>query len=124
MKVSLNDSSYNPEKILCVGVNYRDHAKETNTPEPSEPVIFAKMPSAIIAPGDAIVKPNQTQKLDYEAELVVVIGKKAHEVKPENVKDYIAGFMVGMKQYFYNFCKATMLQQEIGKRENLVDSGW
>jgi 2-keto-4-pentenoate hydratase/2-oxohepta-3-ene-1,7-dioic acid hydratase in catechol pathway len=65
-----------PSKIICVGLNYRDHAKELGMEIPRYPVIFLKPPSALIGDGDSIVYPSQTKNLHYEAELAVVIGKK------------------------------------------------
>ncbi len=65
----------NPEKVICVGLNYADHAKEGGMPVPSEPVIFAKFPTAVAADGQPIVLPRLSAEVDYEAELVVVIGQ-------------------------------------------------
>ena len=65
-----------PEKILCIGLNYADHARETGKEPPPEPVVFSKFVTALIADGDAIVLPRLSQKVDYEAELVVVIGRR------------------------------------------------
>jgi 2-keto-4-pentenoate hydratase/2-oxohepta-3-ene-1,7-dioic acid hydratase in catechol pathway len=64
-----------PGKIICIGLNYRDHAIETNTPIPDEPIVFCKMPTAMIGPEDAIEVPSISNEVDYEAELVVVIGQ-------------------------------------------------
>ena len=70
----------NPGKILCVGLNYRDHAEETGAKIPEEPILFSKYPTAVIGPEAPIVLPNVSQEVDYEAELVVVIGSKARHV--------------------------------------------
>jgi len=86
---------YNPEKIICVGLNYRDHAEESGMQIPSEPVIFSKFPSAIIGPGDKIIKPMETNELDYEVELVAVIGKKGRRISAKDAFAHIAGYTVG-----------------------------
>ena len=70
-----------PTKIVCVGRNYAEHAKEMGTPVPAEPTIFLKPPSSLIASGDAIVFPKLSQRLDFEGELGVVIGRRARNVK-------------------------------------------
>src|SRR5579871_1570656 len=64
-----------PPKVICVGLNYADHARETGKQPPTEPVIFSKFPSVVIAHGDPIVLPRASQEVDYEAELVAVIGR-------------------------------------------------
>ena len=86
----------NPSKILCVGLNYRDHAIEGGKAIPTEPVIFGKYPNALIAHGDNIVLPTVSQKVDYEAELVIVIGKRAKHVPNDATAfDYVGGYTVG-----------------------------
>ena len=86
----------NPSKILCVGLNYRDHAIEGGKAIPTEPVIFGKYPNALIAHGDAIVLPKVAHKVDYEAELVIVIGKRAKHVPDDkSAFDYVGGYTVG-----------------------------
>ena len=70
----------NPGKILCIGLNYRDHAIEGGKAIPTEPVVFGKFGNTAIAPGDAIVLPRVAQKVDYEAELVIVIGKTGKHI--------------------------------------------
>jgi acylpyruvate hydrolase len=82
-------------KILCIGQNYADHCREQNQPLPERPVLFAKFPSCLIAHGDDIVRPADVTQLDYEAELVVVIGKRARKVSKADALDYVAGYMVG-----------------------------
>jgi 2-keto-4-pentenoate hydratase/2-oxohepta-3-ene-1,7-dioic acid hydratase in catechol pathway len=84
-----------PSKIVCVGRNYVEHAKELGNDVPKVPLIFLKPPSAIINPGDAILLPPQSQQVEHEAELVVVIGKRAKNVTVENARDYILGYTVG-----------------------------
>ncbi len=81
-----------PSKIVCVGRNYREHAKELGNDVAAEPLIFLKPPSSLIASGDAIVYPDLSQRVDHEAELGVVIGRKARSVKPEDAWQYIYGY--------------------------------
>ena len=81
-----------PTKIVCLGLNYIDHAKELNMPIPEEPIIFLKPPSAVIGDKDNIVYPLCVEQLDYEGELAVVIKKTAKDVPVENAKDYILGY--------------------------------
>ncbi|MDX1490116.1 MAG: fumarylacetoacetate hydrolase family protein [Pseudohongiellaceae bacterium] len=82
-------------KIIAVGFNYVNHADEMEVELPTEPLIFMKAISALSGPFDPIVRPRGGEKLDYEAELVVVIGKKAQYIEESEVFDYIAGFTVG-----------------------------
>lgn len=81
-------------KIICIGLNYRDHAEETGLPIPDEPVIFAKFPSAVSGPGDDILFPRGAQKMDWEAELAVVIGKTAKYVSEAQALEHVAGYCV------------------------------
>ena len=81
-----------PTKIVCVGRNYAEHAKEMGNEVPAEPTIFLKPPSSLIASGDAIVYPRLTQRLDYEGELGVVIGRRARNVKSADAAAYILGY--------------------------------
>jgi 2-keto-4-pentenoate hydratase/2-oxohepta-3-ene-1,7-dioic acid hydratase in catechol pathway len=81
-----------PSKIVCVGRNYADHAKEFGNPLPPEPMIFLKPPSSLIGSGDAIVLPRASERVDYEGELGVVIGKKARYVKSADAAGYILGY--------------------------------
>lgn len=85
----------NPSKIICVGTNYADHISEMKGDVPDYPVLFAKFNNALIGPDDFIEKSNATDQLDYEAELVAVIGKTATKVKKEEALDYVAGYTVG-----------------------------
>ncbi|SHM70525.1 fumarylacetoacetate hydrolase family protein [Gracilibacillus kekensis] len=85
----------NPSKIICIGTNYADHVKEMGGDLPEYPVLFSKFNNALIGPEDDIHKSTVTEKLDYEVELTVVIGKKAAKVKKENALDYIAGYTIG-----------------------------
>ncbi len=84
-----------PEKIICVGLNYRAHALETGKQPPSEPVIFGKLPSALIGPGDPIILPKLSEQVDYEAELVVVIGKTCCQVSEADALDHVFGYCCG-----------------------------
>jgi len=82
-----------PGKIICVGLNYRDHAAEARLPVPDSPVIFAKFPSAVIGPGAPIVLPRGSEQVDYEAELAVVIGRRAKHVPRDRALDAVVGYM-------------------------------
>ncbi len=81
-----------PSKIVCVGRNYVDHAKELGNPVPAEPLIFLKPPSSIIGPGDNIVCPPISNTVSYEGELGVVIGRRARHVRAEEAAAYIFGY--------------------------------
>jgi 2,4-diketo-3-deoxy-L-fuconate hydrolase len=81
-------------KLICVGLNYADHAKESGNPIPSEPVLFLKATSAIGGPNDDIVIPRGSQKTDWEVELGVVIGKRASYVEEAEALDHVAGYCV------------------------------
>lgn len=82
-------------KILCIGLNYRQHAKECNLPLPPAPVLFNKFENALAAHGDCIRLPGDYKEYDYEAELVSVIGKPARNVSPEEALDYVYGYTCG-----------------------------
>jgi len=81
-----------PGKLICIGLNYRDHAKESNLPLPDKPVVFSKFSSAVIAPGEPVVIPSTSQQVDYEAELAVVIGRHAKNVSADRAYDYVLGY--------------------------------
>lgn len=83
---------YKPSKIICIGLNYAKHAKETNAPIPKEPIIFLKAPSSLIGPNDNVVIPKNSTKTDWEVELAIVIGKKANYVENDDAMNYVAGF--------------------------------
>lgn len=86
----------NPGKILCIGLNYRDHAIEGGKAIPTEPVLFGKFPNALIAHGEPIRLPKVAQKVDYEAELVVVIGKTGkHIPNDDSAFEYVGGYTCG-----------------------------
>jgi 2-keto-4-pentenoate hydratase/2-oxohepta-3-ene-1,7-dioic acid hydratase in catechol pathway len=81
-----------PSKIVCIGLNYRDHAKETGAKAPSEPVIFFKASSALVGPDDDLVIPKGATKVDWEVELAVVIGRAARYVSKQQASAHVAGF--------------------------------
>ena len=83
-----------PGKIVCVGLNYRDHAEEQGVELPQAPLFFAKYTTSLIGPGDAIVIPPAVRKCDYEAELGVVIGATVKGVSRENALEAVAGYVV------------------------------
>jgi 2-keto-4-pentenoate hydratase/2-oxohepta-3-ene-1,7-dioic acid hydratase in catechol pathway len=82
-----------PGKIICVGLNYRDHADEQGTALPEAPLLFAKWQNTLIGPGEAIVIPPVVTKCDYEAELGVVIGERVRDVTAENALEAVAGYV-------------------------------
>jgi 2-keto-4-pentenoate hydratase/2-oxohepta-3-ene-1,7-dioic acid hydratase in catechol pathway len=82
-----------PGKIICVGLNYRDHAEEQGTALPEAPLLFAKWQNTLIGPGDPIVIPPVVTKCDYEAELGVVIGARVRDVSSENALEAVAGYV-------------------------------
>jgi 2-keto-4-pentenoate hydratase/2-oxohepta-3-ene-1,7-dioic acid hydratase in catechol pathway len=84
-----------PRKVICLGLNYRDHAIETGAEIPSEPVIFNKFPTTVIGPEQPIVLPKVSEEVDYEAELVVVIGRGGRDIPRETAMEHVAGYMVG-----------------------------
>jgi 2-keto-4-pentenoate hydratase/2-oxohepta-3-ene-1,7-dioic acid hydratase in catechol pathway len=84
-----------PSKIICVGRNYVAHANEHGAEVPEVPLLFLKPASAIIGPGESIVLPPQSQQVEHEAELVVVIGKKGRWISPEKAQDYVLGYTIG-----------------------------
>ena len=83
-----------PSKIVCVGRNYAEHAKELGNEVPQEPLLFLKPPSSLIATGDDIVYPKLSQRVDFEGELGVVIGKRARNIQASQARDYILGYTV------------------------------
>ncbi len=84
----------NVGKFICVGLNYADHAAESNLPVPSEPILFMKATSAIIGPNDTVVIPRNSTKADWEVELGVVIGKEARYVEEKDALSHVAGYCV------------------------------
>jgi 2,4-diketo-3-deoxy-L-fuconate hydrolase len=83
-----------PSKILCIGLNYADHAKETNATVPTEPVLFMKSTTSLVGPFDDVVIPQDSVKTDWEVELAVVIGKKASYVDEADALSYVAGYVL------------------------------
>lgn len=81
-----------PGKVMCIGLNYRDHAIESNMPIPESPIMFAKFASSVVGPGDAVVIPHGCTQPDYEAEMAVIIGKRAKGVSKANAFDYVLGY--------------------------------
>jgi 2-keto-4-pentenoate hydratase/2-oxohepta-3-ene-1,7-dioic acid hydratase in catechol pathway len=81
-----------PSKIVCVGRNYADHAKELGNDAPTEPIIFLKPVSALLAPGGTIVRPAASQRVDFEGELAIVVGREAKNVKAADWRTYVRGF--------------------------------
>lgn len=81
-----------PTKIIAIGLNYRAHALEMQKPLPEEPLMFLKPVTAVIASGEAIVLPRQSQRVDFEGELAVVLGRRCRNVTPEEAPDYILGY--------------------------------
>ena len=81
-----------PGKIICVGLNYRDHARETGQPIPSEPVLFSKFANSVVGPGADVVVPPEAGQVDYEAELAVIIGRRASAVAAGRALHHVAGY--------------------------------
>ena len=83
-----------PSKIVCIGLNYKDHAEETGAAIPSEPIIFMKSTTSLVGPNDQIVIPRNSTKTDWEVEFGIVIGKKASYVEEAEALDYVAGYVL------------------------------
>src|ERR1051325_9261698 len=81
-----------PSKIVCVGRNYAEHAKELGNEAPPEPIIFLKPPTSLLAHSGTIVRPPQSQRVDHEGELAIVIGKEAKNIRAANWRDVVRGF--------------------------------
>ncbi len=81
-----------PGKLICIGLNYKDHAAESKMTIPEKPVVLAKFSSAVIAPGEPVVLPSSSKQVDYEAELAVVIGRRAKNVSADRAYDYVLGY--------------------------------
>ncbi|WP_163969637.1 fumarylacetoacetate hydrolase family protein [Oceanobacillus halotolerans] len=81
-----------PSKVICVGLNYKDHAKEVELPLPKAPLLFLKPPTSVVGPNNEVYYPEQSGQVDYEAELAIVIGKEAKNISEENANDYILGY--------------------------------
>lgn len=91
-EVRLGSPVARPSKIICIGLNYADHAKETKASIPSEPIIFFKSTTALCGPYDDVIIPKNSVKTDWEVELAVVIGKKASYVNEDDALNYVAGY--------------------------------
>jgi 2,4-diketo-3-deoxy-L-fuconate hydrolase len=92
--VRLGSPISRPSKIVCVGVNFRDHVKETQAEIPKEPVIFFKATTSLVGPNDDLVIPKHGTKVDWEVELAVVIGKKGSYIEREEALEYVAGYVL------------------------------
>jgi 2-keto-4-pentenoate hydratase/2-oxohepta-3-ene-1,7-dioic acid hydratase in catechol pathway len=89
---NLSFLKHKPTKIVCVGLNYHNHAKELNMKTPRHPIIFLKPLTALIGPGDKIIYPKMSKRVDYEGELAIVIGKKCKNVSKKQATKYVQGF--------------------------------
>ncbi|MCS6851075.1 MAG: fumarylacetoacetate hydrolase family protein [Gemmataceae bacterium] len=94
-QVALHAPIIDPPKIICVGLNYRDHAQESGVPIPKEPVLFSKYATAIIGPDQPIVLPKVSAEVDYEAELVVVVGRRGRPRSEDEGWRFVAGYTIG-----------------------------
>jgi 2-keto-4-pentenoate hydratase/2-oxohepta-3-ene-1,7-dioic acid hydratase in catechol pathway len=90
--VRLGPAVPTPRKVICIGLNYRDHAAESGSPVPERPVVFSKFPTAIVGPDDPVILPPTSEKVDYEAELAVVIGRRAKRVPRERAYEHVLGY--------------------------------
>ena len=90
--VRLGSPVARPSKIICIGLNYVDHCRETNAPIPDEPIIFFKSTTALCGPNDDLIIPKNSKKTDWEIELAFVVGKKASYVAEADAMDYVAGY--------------------------------
>jgi 2-keto-4-pentenoate hydratase/2-oxohepta-3-ene-1,7-dioic acid hydratase in catechol pathway len=84
-----------PRKIVCLGLNYRDHAAESGAAIPKEPILFSKYPTALIGHGESIVLPRVSTEVDFEAELVIVVGKRGRHIPAAAAREHVAGYSVG-----------------------------
>lgn len=92
--VRLGPPIHRPSKIICIGLNYSDHATESNMQLPPEPVVFFKATTAVCGPNDDLVIPKNSTKTDWEVELALVIGKRASYVEEKDALNYVAGYML------------------------------
>jgi 2-keto-4-pentenoate hydratase/2-oxohepta-3-ene-1,7-dioic acid hydratase in catechol pathway len=83
-----------PGKLICIGLNYRDHAAESNMAIPERPVVFSKFTTSVIAPNEPVVLPKESEQVDYEAELAVVIGRTAKRVDRSRALEYVLGYTI------------------------------
>jgi 2-keto-4-pentenoate hydratase/2-oxohepta-3-ene-1,7-dioic acid hydratase in catechol pathway len=84
-----------PPKIVCLGLNYRDHAAESGSPIPKEPILFSKYTTALIGDGESIVLPPVSQEVDFEAELVIVVGQRGRNIQAAEAMSYVGGYTIG-----------------------------
>lgn len=103
-----------PPKIICIGLNYRDHAAESNLPVPQTPTVFSKYPTAVIGPGQPIVLPKNSTQPDYEAEFAIVIGKGGRYIPEEKWREHVFGYTIVNDVSARDFQMATS-QWMIGK---------
>lgn len=89
---NLSFLKHQPTKIVLVGLNYKDHAQELHMPLPQEPILFLKPPTTLIGPEERIVYPSQSTRVDYEAELAVIIKDTCKDLEPEEVMEHVEGF--------------------------------
>jgi 2-keto-4-pentenoate hydratase/2-oxohepta-3-ene-1,7-dioic acid hydratase in catechol pathway len=108
-EVRLGPPIPDPDKILCMGLNYRDHAEEQGLPLPSVPLFFAKFRNSLIGPHDEIVLPAASEQIDYEAELAVVIGRRCRDIAVGDALRYVAGAMA------FNDVSARDLQMQVSQ---------
>lgn len=94
-KVKFHAPIVDPHKIVCVGLNYKDHAAESGSPIPKDPVLFSKYATALIGHGQNIVLPKVSQEVDFEAEFVIVVGKKGRHLTLASAMDHVAGYSIG-----------------------------
>jgi len=113
-EVKLKAPIPNPGKIICIGLNYRDHAAETGQSIPEYPAIFSKYANAVIGPDEPIVLPRVSQKVDYEGEMGVVIGRRGRYIPEDRALDYVAGYLPCNDVSARDFQKRTS-QWTIGK---------
>lgn len=98
-----------PSKIICVGLNYKDHAAELKMELPDEPIIFIKPPTSVIGHLDNVIYPSSSKQLDYEAEIGIIISKETHKVRAEDAPEFIGGYTI------FNDVTARDLQQKDGQ---------
>jgi 2,4-diketo-3-deoxy-L-fuconate hydrolase len=92
--VRLGSPISRPSKIVCIGLNFRDHARESKMEIPEEPVIFFKASSSLVGPNDDLVMPKNARKVDWEVELAVVMGKKCNYIEPGQALEHVAGYVL------------------------------
>ena len=93
-RVSYLTPIQNPDKIFCIGLNYKDHAAEAGLKIPTYPVVFTRFETSFVANGQALIRPKASKHFDYEAEMVAVIGKKARNIKKSEALEYVAGYSI------------------------------